>query len=84
MGGLFFILGTTFLAVFAYFLIGDSSPNANNQKAEIALKSPNFSTEVIILKNNRFDEDVSILDRFIDGSEKPYDYYPIRNDLFLH
>jgi len=77
MGGLLFILGTTFLAVFAYFLIGDSSPNANNQKAEIALKSPNFSTEVIILKNNRFDEDVSILDRFFNGSEKPYDYYPI-------
>ncbi len=79
MGGLVFILVTALLAIFAYVLVGDSSPNANNQKAEIALKSPNFVTQVIILKNNRYDDKVSIIDRFIGGAEKPYDYYPIRN-----
>ena len=79
MGGLLFIIATALLALFAYFLVGDSSPNANNQKAEIALKSPNFATQVIVLKNNRFDEEVSLIDRFFNGAEKPYDFYPIRN-----
>lgn len=79
MGGLVFIICTALLALFAYFLVSDSSPNANNQKAEIALKSPRFSTDVIILKNNRFEENVSIIDRFLGGAEKPYDYYPIRS-----
>jgi peptide/nickel transport system permease protein len=79
MGGLVFIIFTGLLALFAYFLVGDSSPNANNQKAEIALKSPNFATQVIILKNNRYEDGRSILDRFMNGAEKPYDYYPIIN-----
>ncbi len=77
MGGLLFIVMTALLAIFAYFLVGDSSPNANNQKAEIALKSPNFSSQVIILRNNRFDQKKSVFDRFLNGAEKPYDFYPI-------
>ena len=83
MGGLIFIIGTALLALFAYFLVGDSSPNANNQKAEIALKGPNFTTQVIILKNNRFDDDITVIDRFMNGAEKPYDYYPIMNAVVV-
>ncbi|MFT4536164.1 MAG: ABC-type dipeptide/oligopeptide/nickel transport system permease subunit [Saprospiraceae bacterium] len=83
MGGLVFIIGTALLALFAYFLVGDSSPNANNQKAEIALKGPNFTTQIIILKNNRFDDDVSVIDRFMHGAEKPYDYYPIMDAVVV-
>lgn len=79
MGGLIFIICTGILALFAYFLVGDSSPNANNQKAEIALKSPNFTTQVIILRNNRYEDDRSILERLMNGAEKRYDYYPIRS-----
>jgi len=73
-----FIVASAVLALFAYVLVGDTSPNANNQKAEIALKGVNFTTEVIVLKNNRFAEEESLLHRFLFGAERSYDYYPIR------
>jgi len=79
MAGLIFIFFTAFLALFAYMLVGDNSPNANNQKAEIALKSPNFSTQSIILKNNRFEDGKSFFEKFLFGREKAYDYYPIKD-----
>ncbi|MDF1694641.1 MAG: ABC transporter permease [Saprospiraceae bacterium] len=78
MGGLLFIVFTTLLSIFAYVLIGDQSPNANDQKAEIALKSPGFSSNGILLNNNRYVDQVSLLDKIIFGAEKPYDWYPIQ------
>lgn len=79
MAGLIFIIFTALISVFAYVLIGDQSPNANNQKAEIALKSPGFNSSGILLKNNRFDQKKGIVNRLFFGTEKPYDWYPIKN-----
>jgi len=78
MGGLVFILFTALLSTFAYLLIGDQSPNANNQKAEIALKSPGFSSSGLLLKNNRHELNVGFIQRLAFGAEKPYDWYPIK------
>lgn len=60
-------------------IIGDQSPGSNNQKAEIALKEAGFSTQSIVLKNNRYMGNTSFTSRFIYGAEKPYDYYPIQD-----
>ena len=79
MGGLVFIIFTALLSLFAYVLIGDQSPNANNQKAEIALKNPGFVSSGILLKNNRFDQGIGLMSRLFYGAEKPYDWYPIKN-----
>ena len=78
MGGLFFIVATALLSIFSYVLIGDQSPNANNQKAEIALKNPGFTTTGILLKNNRYEKETSFVEKIIFGGEKPYDWYPIQ------
>ena len=78
MGGLVFIVFTALISLFAYMVIGDQSPDANNQKAEIALKGTNFQTDVIILKNNRYEPNQSFFTRFVSGAEKQYDYYPIQ------
>ena len=78
MGGLLFIVATALISIFAYLLIGDQSPNANNQKAEIALKNPGFSSVGILLKNNRFVEKAGIFEKIIFGGEKSYDWYPIQ------
>lgn len=77
MGGLLFIIATALISLFAYVLVGDQSPNANNQKAEIALKGFNFTTQAVTLKNNRYTQEVAFFDRFLFGSERPYDYYPV-------
>jgi ABC-type dipeptide/oligopeptide/nickel transport system permease subunit len=79
MGGLIFIIFTALISLFAYILIGDQSPNANNQKAEIALKNPGFTSSGILLKNNRYEEKEGIINRLLFGEEKPYDWYPIKN-----
>lgn len=78
MAGLVFILFTAVLSCFAYLLIGDQSPNANNQKPEIALKDPGFSSSGILLKNNRYEKDKGWTTRILFGAEKPYDWYPIK------
>ena len=79
IGGLIFIIFTALISIFAYLLIGDQSPNANNQKAEIALKSPGFTSTGILLKNNRFEKGEGFINRLLFGSEKPYDWYPIKS-----
>ncbi len=78
MGGLGFIIFTALLSIFAYVLIGDQSPNANNQKAEIALKHPGFCSLGILLKNNRFEKETGFFNRILFGAEKSYDWYPIK------
>jgi len=78
MAGLLLILFASFLSFFAYLIVGDNSPNANNQKAEIALKNPGFKTKGLLLINNRFSKDKSFLSKFLSGAEKPYDFYPIK------
>jgi peptide/nickel transport system permease protein len=83
MAGLVFIIFTTLLSIFAYVLIGDQSPNANNQKAEIALKNPGFSSLGIILKNNRYKNEGGLLSKVLFGAEKPYDWYPVKNAIIV-
>ncbi|MEM9545044.1 MAG: ABC transporter permease [Bacteroidota bacterium] len=79
MGGLVFIIFTAFLSLFAYLLIGDQSPNANNQKAEIALKSPGFQSAGILLDNYRYTDKMGLINKLIFGAEKPDDWYPIKS-----
>ncbi len=79
MGGLVFIIFTAFLSLFAYVLIGDQSQNANNQKAEIALKSPGFVSNGILLDNYRYDDEIGFFHKLFYGAEKPYDWYPIKD-----
>lgn len=79
MGGLVFIILAAVLSLFAYVLIGDQSPNANNQKAEIALKNPGFVSSGILLKNKRYEAEVGWVSKLFYGAEKPYDWYPIKN-----
>ena len=59
-------------------MIGDQSPNANNQKAEIALKNPGFTSSGILLKNNRYDPKRGFVTRLLFGAERPYDWYPVK------
>lgn len=79
MAGLVFIALTAVISIFAYVLIGDQSPNANNQKAEIALKSPGFTSQGILLKNNRYKKESGLINKLLFGTELPYDWYPIKD-----
>jgi peptide/nickel transport system permease protein len=61
------------LAIFAYFVIPDQSPNANNQFPMIALKAPGFSSPSIKVANlSTSDNKQGFFDKLINGKDLPY------------
>ncbi|MDR0970176.1 MAG: ABC transporter permease [Lentimicrobiaceae bacterium] len=49
MVSLCFVILVTFLAVFAYFIIPDNTPNANTQILEISTQKPGFKTNLLVV-----------------------------------
>ena len=61
------------LAIFAYFIIPDQTPNANNQFPMIALKAPGFSSPSIKVVNlSKSDNKQGFFDKLINGKDLPY------------
>jgi peptide/nickel transport system permease protein len=61
------------VAIFAYFVIPDQSPNANNQFPMIALKAPGFSSPSIKVANlSTSDNKQGFFDKLINGKDLPY------------
>ena len=80
----FYIVTMVFIAIFAYWIAPDSSPNANQMHLSIHSKPPGFSTQILILPNPNADqgtEEIAI-DRlfwkqdqlFYNASGTPKDY----------
>ena len=81
---MFYIVTMVFIAIFAYWIAPDSSPNANQMHLSIHSKPPGFSTQILILPNPNADqgtEEIAI-DRlfwkqdqlFYNASGTPKDY----------
>ena len=74
-----------FVAIFAYQIVADSSPNANRQISEINLAKIGQQTQLLQVKNNFVGQEKSALSKFFLGSEDtntyiPYDAYEIKKD----
>lgn len=78
LAGLMFIAIITCLALFAYLIIDDPSPGANEQNAEIAIKPAGFKTDILQIKTN-FTSETSFLSGFIKGYAPQYRVYPIKS-----
>jgi ABC-type dipeptide/oligopeptide/nickel transport system permease subunit len=77
MFGLVIICLSFLLAVFAYFIAPDSSPNANKMTVEIGGEKPGFSIQFLKIKNESTAERVPFFFRFLNGKEQPYSLLPI-------
>jgi len=77
--GAVFIAVMSLLAVFAYLLIDDPSPGANEQNAEIALRSPGFKTDYLYLKSNETSSSKSGLEAMFFGLNRAYKVYPVQS-----
>jgi peptide/nickel transport system permease protein len=87
IGALVIVL-CVFVAVFAYQIVTDSSPNANRQISEINLAEIGQEVQLLKVKSNFAVQKKSALSRFFLGSEDshtyiPYDVYKIKNDSIL-
>ena len=61
-----------FLAIFAYQIMPDDTPLANNIQLSIAKKPPGFQAEVLLLKKDTIYNQKSVLEKFFLGQEKIY------------
>jgi len=75
LAGLVCIIISLFIAVFAYWLAPDPSPNANRMILEISGQSPGFTMQFLKLKKDHIP--TSFLQRTISGKQDAYTYFPI-------
>ena len=70
------------LAISAYLVAPDGSPNANRQIVEIGGQTPGNSFSFLLLRKERPVESKGFLNRLISGKEDSYHYIPITSHQF--
>jgi ABC-type dipeptide/oligopeptide/nickel transport system permease subunit len=75
--GIFVIACAGLVAMGAYFIAPDHSPDANRMIVEIGGRKPGFTQEFLLLKKERKIESGRLLSRLFFGTEDAYDYLPI-------
>ena len=76
IGGLFFIVITTFLALSAYWIAPDKSPYANQMHLELATQKPGFSAQILKLPKAHA-ASVSFIDALLYGTPNSHQEIPI-------
>lgn len=79
MLGLWIILVSILLAIFAYVIIPENTPNANRQLPEIALQPPFFTTDCIKYQNAANEDDKSWLSSLFTGYQSNEEYIPYQS-----
>ena len=79
MIGLFIIAVSFFFAVFAYLIIPDNTPMANNMSLPLATQKPGFSVKVLKVKKNAPVDDVNLLEKLFYGSPSEYYFIPVQD-----
>jgi ABC-type dipeptide/oligopeptide/nickel transport system permease subunit len=77
VAGMIVILIAVFVAVFAYYISPDSSPNANRMIVEIGGRKPGFKQQFILLPKEGFIHESSSFERLLSGKNDRFEYIPI-------
>ncbi|GAC1441366.1 MAG: hypothetical protein NVSMB63_08870 [Sediminibacterium sp.] len=75
--GMILIGVSLLLALFAYFLAPDHSPNANRMIPEIGSRKPGFHMQLLQVKRDKVLARVSLFDQLLNGREDGYQYIPV-------
>ncbi len=75
--GLVIIGMSVLVAIFAYFLAPDSTPNANRMIVEIGARKPGFTLNFLPVKKQRPVAIPSLFERLAYGRDEEYDLIPI-------
>lgn len=70
------ILLAFFVAVFAYAIIPDHTPNANEMHLPLAGKKPGFTVQMLHIAKDNYQQR-TFWQRFIEGAELPYQNIPV-------
>lgn len=77
-----FIGFTMLVALLAYVLAPDSSPNANTMMLELGAKAPGFSKQMLLLPKQQVATKASFTHRLLYGQSADYHYLPINQYHF--
>ena len=73
---------TILIALLAYKLAPDSSPNANRMIVELGAKKPGFTSLLLLVPRQALNEKHEFPDGIISGMPDMYNYIPIKNYQF--
>ena len=79
MSGLLIIVVSVLIAIFAYYLGTDNSPNADRQIVEIQARKPGFTQQFIRVKKEKEVQSTGVFKKLLMGAEDKYNYVPINN-----
>lgn len=79
MAGIVIIFFSVIVALFAYFLAPDHSPDANRQVVEIGRKNPGYKQTFLLVPDNRTVTKTGFFNRFTGGLPDKYKYVPIES-----
>ncbi len=82
MAALIFILIAIFIAIFAYYVIPDKTPDANQQILELATQKPGFRVKVLKIRKNENSVSVSLLHWLLYGKRSNYKIVPVDSVFF--
>lgn len=80
--GLYLIFVFALLAVFGYLIVPDSTPNANDQKLEIALKHPGFRIKELLIRRNEPSHKTNLFSKMMFGEESDFKFAPFYDFVF--
>jgi len=80
--GLIIIGLCLFVAIFGYYIAPDSTPDANNQKLELAIKPPGFTIREIHLRKNEPIHSRNFFSRLFYGRENDFTEIPLNSYEF--
>jgi peptide/nickel transport system permease protein len=79
VAGMIVIMCSILLALFAYYVSPDSSPNANRMIVEIGGRKPGFTQQFLLLPKEEPTRASTFLERLLSGKRDEYDHIPINN-----
>ncbi len=82
LGSFYFILLTVVVAILGYLITPDSTPDANDQLLQLAVKPPGTKVKMLLVKKNMEIEKVSFLQKMLFGQESRYYFIPINSYVF--
>ncbi len=77
MISLVFIILCALMAIFAYFIIPDNTPDANTQILEISTQKPGFEVDILLVNKPTNVEKVGFWRKMMNGQPSPYRQIPI-------
>lgn len=75
--GMGIILLSVLIALFAYFISPDGTPNANRMIVEIGGQKPGYKQQFLLLPKSPLPPKASFVQRLISGQEDQYHFIPI-------